>query len=312
MAGGSSPSGEGRYLVVTADDFGRSPSVNRAIAIACDRGVLTAASIVAGGDAFAEAVDLAARYPKLSVGLHIMLSDGRPVLPPADTPGLVDTEGRFERSPMRAGVTYWRLRRSLADQIGAEVKAQFDRVEEAGIQLTHVDCHHHLHMHPLLFEIIATEAARRGVAWIRIPREPLSLVLGLHVPLLDVKAFFTRLVFGLLAARNLRVACRHGLRAADNVYGLSGTGRIDEKYLLALLPYVKGATSEIYLHPDLGSSPGRGETKGATSKRVRDRLKTLGLHLVGFRELSGQPLHVRPAMRETLHCREDSIAHAHR
>ncbi len=311
MAGGSSPSGEGRYLVVTADDFGRFPSVNRAIAIACDRGVLTAASIVAGGDAFAEAVDLAARYPKLSVGLHIMLSDGRPVLPPADIPGLVDTEGRFERSPMRAGVTYWRLRRSLADQIGAEVKAQFDRVEKAGIQLTHVDCHHHLHMHPLLFEIIAREAARRGVAWIRIPREPLSLVLGLHVPLLDVKAFFTWLVFGLLADRNLRVACRHGLRAADNVYGLSGTGRIDEKYLLALLPYVKGATSEIYLHPDLSSSPGRGETKGATSKRVRDRLKTLGLHLVGFRELSGQPLHVGPAMRETLHCREDSIAHAH-
>jgi hopanoid biosynthesis associated protein HpnK len=295
MAGGSSPSGKGRHLVVTADDFGCSSTVNRAVAIACDRGVLTAASIVAGGDAFAEAVDLAARYPKLSVGLHIMLSDGRPVLSPADIPGLVDAEGRFEKSPMRAGVTYWRLRRSLADQIEAEVKAQFDRVEKAGIQPTHVDCHHHLHMHPLLFAIIAREAAQRDVAWIRIPREPLSFVLGLHVRLLDVKAFFTRLVFGLLAARNLRVAYRHGLRAADNVYGLSGTGRVDEKYLLALLPYVKGTVSEIYLHPDLGSSTGQGETKGATSKRVRAAIKTLGLHLVGFRELSGQPLHVRPA-----------------
>jgi hypothetical protein len=79
------------------------------------------------------------------------------------------------------------------------------------------------------------------------------------------------------------------------VYGLSGTGRVDEKYLLALLPYVKGAASEIYLHPDLGSSPGREEMKGVTSKRVRDRLKALGLQLVGFGELSGRPLHVRPA-----------------
>jgi hopanoid biosynthesis associated protein HpnK len=290
---------ENRYLVVTADDFGCSPSINKAVAAACDWGVLTAASIVAGGEAFAEAVDLAARYPKLSVGLHIMLSEGLPVLSRADIPGLVGADGRFERSPTRAGVMYWRLRRRLAGQIGAEVKAQFDKVEKAGIHPTHVDCHHHLHMHPLLFEIIAKEAARRGVAWIRIPREPLSLVLGLHLPLLDVKAFFTRLVFGLLAGRNLRAAHRHGLRAADNVYGLSGTGRINEKYLLALLPYVKGAASEIYLHPDLGSSPGREETEGVTSKRVRDRVKTLGLHLVGFRELSGQPRHIRLVYKRT-------------
>jgi hypothetical protein len=224
-----------------------------------------------------------------------MLSDGRPVLSPADIPGLVDTGGRFERSPMRAGITYWRLRRRLAGQIKAEVKAQFDKVEKAGIRPTHVDCHHHLHMHPLLFEIIAREAARRGVAWIRIPREPLSLVLGLHAPLLDVRAFFTWLVFGLLAGRNLRAAHRYGLQAVDNVYGLSGTGRMDEKYLLALLPYVRGGASEIYLHPDLGTSPGRGETKGVTSKRVHHRLENLGLQLVGFRGLSGQPLLVRPA-----------------
>ncbi len=301
MAKASSSSQESRYLVVGADDLGRSPSVNRAVAIACDWGVLTAASIVAGGDAFAEAVDLTGRYAKLSVGLHVMLSDGRPVLSPADIPGLVDKTGCFEKSPMRAGLTYWRLRKHLAGQIEAEVKAQFDKVEKAGIHLTHVDCHHHLHMHPLLFDIIAGEAARRGVAWIRIPREPLSLVLGLHAPLLDVKAFSTRLVFGLLAGRNLQVAHRHGLRTVNNVYGLSGTGRIDEKYLLALLPYVKGAASEIYLHPDLGSSQGREEMKGVTSKLVRDRLKALGLQLVGFRELSGQ----------SPHCKEDSLAHAH-
>ena len=310
-AGGSSPPGESRYLVVTADDFGRSPSINRAVAAACDRGVLTAASIVAGGDAFAEAVDLAARYPDLSVGLHVMLSDGCPVLSPADIPGLVDTEGRFERSPMRAGITYWRLRRSLADQIGAEVEAQFDKVEKAGIHPTHVDCHHHLHMHPLLFDIIAREAARRDVAWIRIPREPLSLVLGLHASRVDVKAFFMWLVFGLLACRNLRVAHRRGLRVVDNVYGLSGTGRIDEKYLLTLLPYVKGGTSEIYLHPDLGSSPGRRETKGVASRRVRAALNTLGLHLVGFRELSGSRC-VSAAYERALRCKGDSIAYAHR
>ncbi len=302
MARASSPSQAGRYVVVGADDFGLSRSVNRAVALACETGVLTAASIMAGGDAFTEAAGIAAGYPKLSVGLHVMLSDGRPVLSPADVPGLVDGEGRFEKSPMRAGITYWRRGRDLAGQIGAEVRAQFDKAEAAGINLTHVDCHHHLHMHPLLFDIIAEEAAARGIAWIRIPREPLSLVAGLHARLFDAKAFLAWLVFGLLARRNVRVARTHGLRTADNVYGLSATGRITEKYLLALLPYVKGTASEIYLHPDLGSPRGREETKGVASGRVRAAMMALGLQTAGFRELSD----------ESLHSKEDPIAHAHR
>jgi hypothetical protein len=258
--------------------------------MAFERGVLTGASIAAGGDAFDEAVDVAMRHPGLSVGLHVTLSDGYPVLPSATIPDLVDGEGRFERSPMRAGITYWRLRRRIADQIGAEVKAQFDKVERAGIHPTHVDCHHHLHMHPLLFDIIAKEAGMRGVTWIRIPRESLSFVLRLHGPLLDARAFLMWLVFRLLAGRNVQVARRCGMRTVNNVYGLSGTGRMNEKYLLALLPRLAGAISEIYLHPDAGSPSGREELKAVTSRRVSDRIGVLGLVPVGFRGLSNSPV----------------------
>ncbi len=280
------PTGQDRYIVVVADDFGRSASVNKAVAMACDTGILTAASLMAGGDAFEEAIELAEKYPGLSVGLHVMLSDGCPVLSPADIPDLVNDNGLFDENPMRAGIAYWRSRSKAASQIEAEVKAQFNKLEDTGIRPTHVDCHHHLHMHPLLFAVIAQEAARRDVAWIRVPLEPWSLVLGLHSPILDMKTFFMRLVFGLIAIRNLRVAREFGLRVASNVYGLSGTGRMNEEYLLALLPYVKGMVSEVYLHPDLDSSPGREEMKAATSERVLDRLKSFGLRLVGFRELT--------------------------
>lgn len=286
QSSGQCSAGQDRYLVVVADDFGRSASVNRAVAMACEAGFLTAASLMAGGDAFEEAVELAAEYPRLSVGLHVMLSDGCPVLSPADIPDMVNDEGLFDKSPMRAGIAYWRLRNKVACQIEAEVRAQFDKLEETGIRPTHVDCHHHLHMHPLLFAVIAKEAARRNVAWIRIPLEPWSLVFGLHSPILNMKAFFMRLAFGLIAIRNLRMARECGLRVTSNVYGLSGTGKMNEEYLLALLPYVKGMVNEIYLHPDLDSSPGREEMKAATSVRVLDRLKDFGFQLVGFRELS--------------------------
>lgn len=283
------PSGEGRYLVVVADDFGRAASINRAVTLACDRGMVTAASIMAGGEAFDEAVNCAAEYSaKLSVGLHVTLCDGHSVLAPSRIPDLVDGGGSFEKSPFRAGVRYWRSRHTLAGQIEAEVRAQFDRVERAGIRPTHADCHHHLHMHPVLFEIIAGEAARRGVTWIRVPREPLRLIMGLHLARLDIKAFLLWAVFALLANRNLRVARRYGLRVMDNVYGLSGTGRIDEAYLLGLLRHVRGGASELYVHADLGSASGREEMRALTSGRVRGRLAALGLVLTGFAAISDQ------------------------
>ena len=214
-----------KYVVIAADDFGRSSSVNEAVARGCDWGFLTAASIMAGGDAFEGAVDVARKHPDLSVGLHVTLSDSSSVLPAADIPDIVSSEGRFDESPMKAGINYWRLRNRVQGQIEAEVKAQFDRLEEKGIRPTHVDCHHHLHMHPLLFVIIAKEAARRGVGWIRIPREPRSVLMGPGSSRFNVKTFLIYLVLGILAERNLRVALRLGLRTVNNVYGLSGTGK---------------------------------------------------------------------------------------
>ncbi len=284
-AGGTAPNDK-RYLVITADDFGRSQSINRAVAAACGRGVLTSASIVAGGDAFDEAAAIAARTAGLSVGLHVTLSDGRSLLGRSAVPDLVDGDGFFRRTPFRAGVAYWRMRRSIAGQVRAEVKAQFDRIGAAGIRPAHVDCHHHLHVHPLLFDIIAAEAAARGVGWIRIPREPLGFVLRAHGRRLDGRVLVTWLVFRLLAGRCLRVAQRLGLGVAGNVYGLSGTGKMDEGYLLALLPHVRGATSEVYLHPDMASGRGLAEAEALTSGRVAEKLKALGLAPVGFGGLS--------------------------
>jgi hopanoid biosynthesis associated protein HpnK len=292
--------GDKRYLVVTADDFGRSHSVNRAVAAACGHGVLTSASIVAGGDAFDEAAAFAMRTAGLSVGLHVTLSDGRPVLGRSAVPGLVDGDGFFRATPFRAGVAYWRMRKSIAGQIRAEVRAQFDKVEAAGIRPAHVDCHHHLHVHPLLFDIIAGEAAARGVAWVRIPREPFGFVLRVHGRRLDGRALATWLVFRLLTGRCLRVAQRLGIGVADNVYGLSGTGKVDEGYLLALLPYVRGAVSEIYLHPDMASRGGLAEAEAATSSRVAEKLKLLGLVPVGFGGLSAPRGDMAPAAQRAV------------
>ncbi len=119
-----------RYLIVAADDFGRSSSVNMAVAEAHDRGIVTASSVMAGGEAFEEAVQIALKRSRLSVGLHVTLCDGRAVLKQSQIPDLVDRDGCFEASPARAWVGY--MRRAVLSQIEAEVEAQFDRLDKAG------------------------------------------------------------------------------------------------------------------------------------------------------------------------------------
>ena len=277
---------ETRCLVIGADDFGQSGSINKAVETASQWGVLTSASITASGEAFENGVELARRLPRLSIGLHITLSGGRSILPRSYIPDLVDGEGFFEKSPAAAGLRYWRFRTRLAGQIEDEVEAQFDRLEKTGIRPTHVDGHHHLHTHPLLFDIITRQAAQRGIAWIRIPREPLSLVLKRHFPLLEAKPLLNWLMFGLLTDRNLHTAHTFGMRTVNNVYGLSATGKITESYLLDLLSGIKAAANEVYVHPDMDTDSGRKEMKALTSALVRGRINDLGLRLVGFGGLS--------------------------
>jgi hopanoid biosynthesis associated protein HpnK len=258
-------------LVVVADDFGRTPGVNRAILSALNEGIVTSTSLMAGGEAFEEAVRLARDHPRLAVGLHVTVCDGRAILPAERLPGLVGPNGELERSPARAGVLLWRRRRRLLPGIEEEIAAQFDRCEEAGIALTHVDGHHHMHIHPLLFPIICREASRRGVGWIRIPRGDLR----------DGRIGEWAL-FGALGRIHARTAVRHGLATAGHVHGLSRTGRVDEEYLLELLPRLTPGLSELFVHPDLDTEGGRRELAALTSPRVRETLARQGIELAAY------------------------------
>jgi len=272
-----------RLLVAVGDDFGRSSSVNGAIAEAYDKGILTAASLMAGGAAFHEAVQMTRERSQLSVGLHVTLCDGRAVLPSTQILDLTDADGFFKKSPIKAWLC---VNYNLLQQIELEIDAQFNRLEESGIRPTHVDGHHHLHMHPLIFEVLCRQASRRGVEWIRIPKEPVSVVFKFHSPSRRAMAFVEWAVFGMLRKRHERVARKYGLSVARHVYGLSRTGEIDEEYLLNLFDHAGISLDEIFTHPDMSTQAGMRELKALTSPRVRDQLAFLGITLAGYGELS--------------------------
>jgi hopanoid biosynthesis associated protein HpnK len=274
-----------RYLVTVADDFGRSASVNLAVANAFDSGILRAASIMAGGDAFEEAVQIALERPGLSVGLHAMLCDGRSVLPHSQIPGLTSREGLFEKNPVKAWLRY--TRPGLREQMETEIEAQFSRIENAGIRPSHVDGHHHLHMHPIVLKALCRQASRRGVRWVRVPREPFAVILGTRSVGRGIMPFLEWATFGALSPYNMRIIKRRRMSVAGRVYGLSRTGSIDEQYLLNILDRAAVANAEIFFHPDASTAAGRKELAALTAPAVRQRLASLDISLTGYGVLSG-------------------------
>ena len=130
---------EPRGLIVTADDFGLHPRVNLAVEQAHRHGVLTAASLMIGAPAAADAVARARELPGLRVGLHLVLADGDAVTPRAGIAALLDEHGRFGDNMVRDGVRFFFLphvRKQLAREIRAQFDAFLSHVTDPGRSLT--------------------------------------------------------------------------------------------------------------------------------------------------------------------------------
>ncbi len=150
-------------LIVNADDFGLSKGQNYGIIEACRRGVVTSTTALVNGEAVEHAAQLSREVPELGVGMHFVLTLGMPLSP---MPGLT-RDGQL-------GKWIWELAEQGAlplEEIAGELERQFNRfVDVFGKAPTHIDSHHHVHMIPAIFPIVAEFAQRKGVA-MRVDRE---------------------------------------------------------------------------------------------------------------------------------------------
>ncbi|HTO88661.1 MAG TPA: hopanoid biosynthesis-associated protein HpnK [Thermoanaerobaculia bacterium] len=269
-----------RRLIVTGDDFGNSREVNLAIVEAHDRGILTNASLMVSGDAASEAIALARSRPGLSVGLHLVVADGRAALPASQIRRLVDGAGRFRAGLIRQGLRY-QFSRGARSELAREVRAQLERFEETGLALSHVDGHHHMHLHPTVLQILLSLADRFRIPAIRLPHEELSLAVLLDRRGVPSKVL-SSLIFRLLRVRGQRRLAAAGIPVSDRVYGLLATGRITEDYLLGLIPRIRSNDVELYCHPAAAlpgerfhgpPASGPEEFAALLSERVKDALR---------------------------------------
>ncbi len=274
-----------KRLVVTADDFGVAAQVNEAVEQAHVQGVLTAASLMTGGGALADAVSRAHRLPRLRTGLHLVLVEGRPVLPPAELPDLIGRDGMFRRDMVACAVDIF-FKPAARRQLLAEVTAQFEAYAATGLLLDHVNTHKHFHLHPTIAGAILKVGRRFGMDAVRVPAEPRRVLLAAE-PGAEVAPAYITAPWSELVRLRLQQA---GVRTADHVFGLHWSGAVTAARLRGLIEHLPDGLTEIYLHPAVadgfeGSANGyryAEEFAALTDPGVRRAIDASGAILGGF------------------------------
>ncbi|HZO87802.1 MAG TPA: hopanoid biosynthesis-associated protein HpnK [Chthonomonadaceae bacterium] len=261
-----------KHLIINADDFGYSARVNAAVLRAHREGVLTSASLMVAEAGWREAVAIARRTPTLGVGLHVVTTFDKAVLPAQEIPHLLGAQGKFGADPLRVGLRY-AFSRAARRELRREMEAQFERFAQTGLPWSHVDGHQHFHMHPVVWDYLLDLCDRYGVHRLRIPHEKLRAHLrdGGDGPNLNTAAL---LALRVLRRRNLRVLrARKTLGGrppffCDRVYGHLQSSNMNAAYLLRLLERLNGTAVEIYFHP--GTDYARPLPPAQQTEDVRD------------------------------------------
>ena len=242
--------------------------------------------MVAAGDAFDEAVELAASQANLGVGVHLTLVEERCVSAPSNVPTLAS-------NGMLPG-TYGRLVKGVATgvirkrDIENEFRAQIEKCLVAGLKLSHLDSHQHTHTMPSLFTLVLRLGNEYGIRGIRIPRGWPTLS--------DVAAdrFLPKCVLCLLAHGDAMCFRRGHCVATQRFAGLFESGDLTEAKLLRILIGLREGTTELVCHPGCKDVSPRyaswnqrrqTELASLTSASAKKVVREQGIELINYSQL---------------------------
>lgn len=279
------------FLVVTADDFGLTDGVCRAIIAAHRDGIVTATSVLAVGRSFEYGASLLRDAPSLAVGAHLaMVGEDAPLLSAREIPTLVDKRGHLPLS-YRTVVARGAARRIDPDDVRREFAAQLERITAAGLPVTHLDTHQHTHLWPAVGRVVAQLARDANIPAVRRPWS------GVRGP--------TGIAVRALSRRLAAMLSRNGLRSTELYGGLDEAGSLDRAALERILRSAleRGVRSvEVNTHPgepddvELSRFDWGGYQWGAEWAMLRDPGTAALVQELGLRPTTMNAL---PAMRST-------------
>ena len=141
-------------LIVNADDFGISKAINLGIIEAYNEGIVKSTTLMCNMEAVDHAIELANENPGIGVGIHFVLTTGKPLAQGVES--LVDEEGNFLKSE---GIE----EKAKKDDIRKELECQFNKFLSYGIRPTHIDTHHHVHRIKKVFEVVKEIAIKNNL-----------------------------------------------------------------------------------------------------------------------------------------------------
>ena len=270
-------------LIINADDFGLAEGINRGIIEGFRAGAITSASVMIGMPAFGDAVRLARSAPALGVGLHFTLTAGRPL---ANVPSLTDeSTGQFLRvSALVMHALSGRVRRR---EVEDECVAQIAAARDAGLHLTHLDSHHHVHVLPGLRDAVRRVVESERIPAVRRPRE--RVFGGVARRRLPERALVSAL------ARDMDPV-RWRVSMTDHFVGSALLGaRRFHSLLLRVLESLPPGTTELMVHPGYVPAPLPGndpyttqrelELQALTSSDVLARISSGAIRLVNYGQI---------------------------
>lgn len=271
-----------RRLIINADDFGRDVAANEAIADAFDRGILTTTSLMVNEPAAAAAVELARKRPQLGVGLHLTLVCGHAACSHTEAPHLADEQGRLSENAPLAGMRYF-FNRAAREELRLEVEKQFQRFHETGLPLDHVNGHLHLHLHPVVANILLDHAQEWEIRTFRWTHDLFWMSWKLERGPLLYRVSHA-IIFNALSARVTKRLKQLGIRHTQYVFGLMQTSHVHEAYWLRLLECLPLGDSEVYSHPSTEAKYQQ-EYQALLSEKVIHQLKSSGIQPIRYGDL---------------------------
>ena len=279
----------GRRVIFNADDFGLDPLTNAGVVQAVESGVVRSVSLMTTGDAFPQAAEYCRRHPALDAGVHLALCEVKPACLPQDVPSLVGPDGRLAPSHREFLLRYVTGRIS-AREVQRELRAQVQRAVDAGVRITHLDSHQHIHALPGIRRVVESLACDYGVPAVRWPSDAHRWPMHAGVRGLRRSAESAALWGVLEVSEIMRI---RKLWSPDNFVGMTDAGRWSEETLCDSLRRLPKGVTEVACHPCLPAEGGQlpwqdeDELRTLSGEGVLRTLRSEGISVTTFSEECG-------------------------
>lgn len=283
-----------KRIIINADDFGMNQYVNEAIILGHQKGIITSTSLVASGDNFDEAVELAKQNPNLGIGIHVTLVGGlKPLSDLADVKSLVDENGVFFNSHTDF-IKQVYTKNINFEEVYNELDLQFAKIMSSNINVTHVDGHQHLHVLPEVSSIVFALMKKYKINKIRIPKESYTFLNNNY----SIGRIIGKCGLSFLAEKAHKKAKSLGIASPRYFWGMMNGGNLTEENLLAIIDAAKDkvGSHEVMIHPGTSNEALNAiygwnyhweeELASAMSSKVFEKLKDNGFELVNYGDIT--------------------------